>query len=119
MINLARLSLEKIPHEIRSKHMTTVASFIKEHTQPDKLIFFGSVTTDLFDACSDIDVVAVYPDLESATLARRKLYGSPRPEIGHNLDILCVDRTTYDKKSQIGGVFFIAAESGTHYQSPS
>lgn len=95
--------------------MESTADFIKLHTSPLRIIFFGSITTDHFDDWSDIDVIAIYSSLVEADQARRILYTSRRPDLGHSIEILCVDDSTYRSKSEIGGVYFIAREEGRTY----
>lgn len=116
MRNLARLYSNKIPQDQKQKLMDIAVRFIRQHTRPERIIFFGSVTRDDFDADSDIDVVVIYPNLNSATEARKTLYGSKQPELAHSLDLICVDKVTFEEKSNSGGVYLIAAESGVDGQ---
>jgi hypothetical protein len=113
MINLRRTLLEKFPLKIRENLMQITLHFITENTKPLQVIFFGSIITENFDECSDIDVVAIYHDPVAADHARRVLYGTKKSsEIKHPLEILCVDQKTFDTKSQIGGVFAVALAEG-------
>ena len=112
MKNIARLNLPKVPQSERLSLMDKVATFIRVHTQPLQVLFFGSITADKFDAMSDVDVVAIFRTQEEATQARKSLYGADLSAVGRPIDFLCVDQETFDSKSQIGGVYFIARESG-------
>lgn len=112
MKNISRLFLDKCSKEERSDLISKVVRLICEHTKPEKIIFFGSITTDQFDAMSDIDVVVVFADLEEASRARKTLYSVDRAPIRQPIDFVCVDHSTYESKSQIGGVLYIARESG-------
>lgn len=115
MRNLGRLKLPKISIEEKQKLISTTVNFIKNETTPIKTIVFGSILKESFDAQSDIDVVAIYKTLQEADLARRKLYNIPRPGIIHPIEILCVDEQTFNKKSQIGGIYAVAKEEGKEY----
>lgn len=117
MKNISRLFLDKYSKEACYDLMIQVTRLIREHTKPEKIIFFGSITTDHFDAMSDIDVVIVFADLEEASRARKILYSVDRAPISQAIDFVCVDRSTYESKSQIGGVCFIARESGIEASS--
>jgi predicted nucleotidyltransferase len=83
---------------------------IRELCDPEEVILFGSALTDAFDEMSDIDFVLIFPSEEIAKESSRKLYRA------HNkpsaADYLCIDRSTFDRKSKIGGVYFIAKNDG-------
>ena len=108
MKNLERALLPKIPREARIQLMSQVRNFIQSHTQPRKIIGFGSVVTERFDACSDIDILAVYGTLIEADQARRILYKSQRPELGQSLEIICVDESRFNRRSNQGGKCAVA-----------
>jgi hypothetical protein len=112
MKNLKRIDLPKIPLEMRETMKTAVVSFIRSLTKPQRIIFFGSINSEHFDACSDIDVVTIYETPQAADQARRVLYTAHRPELGHSIEFLCVDAAAFAKKSEIGGVYAIAKEEG-------
>lgn len=86
--------------------------FIKTHTTPIKLVFFGSIVREDFDAWSDIDIIAIYSSAESAYKARRILYSKPLPMVGHPLEIICVDEDTFTRKAAVGGIYFVAKNEG-------
>jgi hypothetical protein len=95
--------------------MKLVYEFVHSNNPPLKVIFFGSILTQEFDNCSDIDLICLYPSVSEADLARRRLYSIPQPTIGHPLEILCVDEETFKIKSERGGVYMIARESGKSF----
>lgn len=116
MKNLNRIYSKKISEEEKSKLMNEVFNFISSNTHFSKVIFFGSIVTAKFDEYSDIDVLCIYKTPYEADQARRILYNSKRPDsITYPLEIICVDETTYTEKSKKGGVYFVAAETGTEF----
>jgi hypothetical protein len=45
--------------------------------------------------------------------ARHKLYTAKKPDdLRFPLEIICVDQNTFDVKSKIGGIFFVALNEG-------
>ncbi len=112
MMNLARRYLESISKQEKDQLMLAVKDFILLKTQPQKIIFFGSILTSSFDSCSDIDTLIIYDTLETADQARRSLYQSKRPELGHSLEFICVDQESFLRKSKIGGICFVADTEG-------
>ena len=92
--------------------MSLVANFIRKNTEPQRIIFFGSILTDNFDLASDIDLVIIYPTFKIADEARRTLYSLKQPQILHPLEMLCVDEGTFQQKSQIGGLYFLVSKDG-------
>lgn len=116
MRTLARSFLDPIPQETKDRLKSLSIDFIKTHTKPIRLIFFGSIVNKNFDACSDIDIVAIYDSIQSADQARRVLYTKPLPNLGHSLEILCVDEETFTHKAAIGGVYAVAREEGAEFR---
>jgi hypothetical protein len=84
---------------------------IIETAPPDEIMLVGSATTTEFDDGSDLDFVLIYPTKDLAKFAERKLYAQT-PKFPVGVDLICVDRATYLKRSQIGGIFFVCRESG-------
>jgi predicted nucleotidyltransferase len=116
MKNMERLNLAKFSPEAKEPLFKEVLSFIETKTPVREIIFFGSIVTEGFDAWSDIDSVAIYDTHEAADLARRTLYSLKRPDLGHSLEILCVDRKTFEEKAQIGGVYALAKSEGRSFK---
>lgn len=94
--------------------MVNVAQFIRTHSFPIKIIFVGSIVEEnSFDSMSDVDVVVLFSTPEEADQGRRLLYRAPRPkEIDYALEMICVDQMTFNRKSEIGGIFYLAQHSG-------
>ncbi|HPI39825.1 MAG TPA: nucleotidyltransferase domain-containing protein [Pseudobdellovibrionaceae bacterium] len=115
MKNIGRLFSKKIPESERKLLMTTASNFIRSCTSPIKIIFFGSILTENFDASSDIDMIILFNSPKEADLGRRKLYSSTQPNLKHSLEMICVDEKTFKEKSQIGGLYAIANESGFEF----
>lgn len=92
--------------------MSRSAEFVNSHTKPIKIIFFGSIVTDKFDADSDIDLLAIYQTQNEADAARRVLYSTLQPTLDHPLEMICIDEATFEKKSAVGGIYFVAQAEG-------
>lgn len=112
--NIARyLSTSPKPNTEQKRLLQNeVIKFIQRLTEPRQIYFFGSILEDRFDSFSDIDVIAVYDSDEMADQARRLLYRSPRPDLGHSLEIFCVSEKVFAEKSEIGGIYWIARHHG-------
>ena len=113
MLNISRYYKNKIPESEKSEIKKTVTDFIFAHSKPSRMFFFGSILTSVFDSHSDIDVLLVFKTDVQADQARRELHQCQRnSQIQHSLEIICVDKSTFDRKSSLGGVCSIAATDG-------
>lgn len=111
MREFMRLGLPKTPADELTSMVDILRQTILEVSSPEKIILFGSAVTGKFDAMSDIDLVVIYPTPELAIDARKVLYRS-KPLKSQAVDYLCVDRDTFEKKSTIGGIYYLAAHEG-------
>jgi predicted nucleotidyltransferase len=118
MFNLGRLYLPKIARTVRDKLMQEAVKFVRAEAMPIQIIFFGSVLTENFDEASDIDLLLIFATQSEADAARHALYRARKPQtIAHPLEMICIDKATYDKKSQIGGICFVARNEGRSFYS--
>jgi hypothetical protein len=92
---------------IKKDLVSTLTSIVA----PLEIYVFGSLASGRFDAYSDVDVLLVFEDEQSADSGRRRLHRD-RPRIPFPMDIVCIDRATFLEKSRIGGVCFVAATEG-------
>jgi hypothetical protein len=111
MHNLRRQSLLNIESKERDILLKHVLDFILDRVRPVSVVAFGSVASSRFDAWSDIDVVVILATKEEVRESRKKLHIG-RPTVPCPVEILCVGLDDYERKSQIGGVFFEAKNSG-------
>lgn len=111
MKSIARKNLEPIEQEELESLVNTFLSVIVEQTSPLKVYLFGSAVTGCFDSASDLDFLVVYEDKDKAKLASKQLYRT-RPIPSQPTDYICVDRKSFDNKSTIGGVCYVAANEG-------
>lgn len=79
--------------------------------KPVEIILFGSAAEGTMTARSDLDFVVVVEAVEQIRTVN-KLYAQISSIVKWPLDILVVDKSSFTKKSQVGGVFFIARRQG-------
>ena len=111
MINLRRLQLRKYSRsevdEIISKATTTIVGLVR----PKRVIVFGSALSDQFDDHSDLDFVVILDAPEDVKRPRQALYRNGLLET-RSCDFLCVDEAAFTRKSEFGGVYYVAATEG-------
>ncbi|MBI4405338.1 MAG: nucleotidyltransferase domain-containing protein [Deltaproteobacteria bacterium] len=76
----------------------------------EKIILFGSSLEEDFTEASDLDFLLVFENKDLATAAGREIYGLHSGK--WPCDFLCYDRTSYEEKSKVGGVCFVAKHEG-------
>jgi len=115
MKNLLRLRLRKYSQQeieqLVNKALEWILSALSV-IKPVKIILIGSALGEQFDDWSDLDFVIVFKTKEDARAGRKALYGHRRPMPDRSIECLCVDEATFNEKSKIGGIYFIAAEQG-------
>lgn len=78
---------------------------------PTQVILFGSASRYEMTVASDIDViVTVTPPMDARLV--QKLLAPVSARLNWPVDLLVYDHQTYLKKSEIGGVCFIASTEG-------
>ncbi len=82
---------------------------IRSLCNPERIVLFGSAVNGIFDEDSDLDFVLTFSSVEAAQLAQKVLYRSKKPSTA---DYVCVDEQTYQVRSNVGGVFFVARTEG-------
>ena len=84
---------------------------IRANTDPLIIYLFGSALGDNFDDSSDLDFLLVFRTKQEAASSRKLLYRQ-----GHlfdrGVDFVFVDRISFESKSELGGVCFIAKQEG-------
>ncbi len=100
------ISIEETKLRVRQVFET-----ILENCNPVSIVLFGSAARNELTPSSDIDVVVV---VETSTQIKPtlKVLASKSGELGFPVDFLVIDKKNYDKKSEIGGVFFDARHEG-------
>lgn len=76
-----------------------------------KIILFGSAAFGQMSEASDLDVVLIFDSPDEARNASRKVY-KIRKNSHWPADILCADTASYEQRSQMGGVLFVARQEG-------
>jgi len=109
--NLKRLHESKWSAEQVDQLIAKVTNSILSRTNPVAIFVFGSAVTGEFDEYSDLDLVAVFKTRVEAKAAQSLLCRPPLLT-DRGVDLLCVDQDTFDRKSEIGGVYWIAKREG-------
>lgn len=90
----------------------SVANKIRLSSAPDAIILFGSGAAGTFCEGSDLDLLLIYPDLQTLRQGRQNLrtvrpFGVPCP-----VDLIFVTKEHYDASKNLGGVCFVACHEG-------
>jgi predicted nucleotidyltransferase len=88
-----------------------VLKLILENSSPVSIILFGSAARNELTSSSDIDVVVIVGTVGQIK-PTLKILTSKSGQLGFPVDFLVTNQSDYDKKSEIGGVFFDAKREG-------
>ena len=111
MYNLLRLKTTKYSKEQVEVLIQDSTKLIQKLVSPQHIILIGSSLTEQFDQWSDLDFVLIFDSKIIAKKSEKILY-SHSIDFPCPIDFICVDLETYQKKSKIGGIFFMAENSG-------
>ena len=112
MINIQRHFLRKYSRDEVDSLVVEAAARIRTLVPGVvEITVFGSALTDHFDDVADLDLVLIFGDEVAAHAAEKLLYRNAHT-FSRPIDFLCVDRKTFKEKSDVGGVFWIAAKEG-------
>ena len=78
---------------------------------PHQVILFGSASRGEMTDASDLDVVVIVRDIDEVKSTQKSLNQLSRL-LQWPVDCLVVDLETFKRKSEIGGVYFVAKEEG-------
>lgn len=101
---LERLQKSGLSGTFLDEELNKIVSHFVARALPEAIILFGSAANDAMTAASDIDLLVVYPDDESAERAR-KLVLSAGPVSQWPVDLLFVGKESFEEKSRLGGVY--------------
>ncbi|NBX16368.1 MAG: nucleotidyltransferase domain-containing protein [Proteobacteria bacterium] len=88
-----------------------VLKLILENSSPVSIVLFGSAARNELTSSSDIDVVVIVGTVGQIK-PTLKILTSKSGHLGFPVDFLVTSQSDYDKKSEIGGVFFDAKREG-------
>ncbi len=88
-----------------------VLKLILENSNPVSIVLFGSAARNELTSSSDIDVVVIVGTVGQIK-PTLKILTSKSGQLGFPVDFLVTSQSDYDKKSEIGGVFFDAKREG-------
>ena len=111
MRNLVRNLGQKVPENEREELIAQVAIAMNEVYQPDQMYIFGSALTSDFDEASDVDILVVFADLSAAGRAWR-LHKTVRALIPRALDVIVMDRESFERKKHEGAIAAVAFSEG-------
>ncbi len=78
----------------------------------EEVRLFGSAARNEMTEASDLDLIFIFSDVESAKSASKQVHQKRKESAAWPTDIICIDRVAYDERSKVGGVFMIAKEEG-------
>ena len=96
--------------EIESIVQSSLSDILKT-VSPQMVILFGSAVCGKFDDASDLDFVVVFEDRYQAAAGMKSLYRMNR-SVQKPHDFICVDQDTFQRKSEMGGVLYVAKREG-------
>ncbi len=107
-----RLNPQPIDQSIVLGWARSVAAKIRQFSVPENIILFGSGAEANFREGSDLDLLLVYPSLETLRQGRKMLakarpFGVPCP-----VDLIFVTRERYAASKDLGGICFVACHEG-------
>ena len=107
-----RLNRQPIAQAVVMAWAHTVANKIRSSSAPDHIILFGSGAAGTFCEGSDLDLLLIYPDVQTLRQGRHQLravrpFGVPCP-----VDLIFVTKEHYDASRNLGGVCFVASHEG-------
>lgn len=117
-MSLLRLNAAPVAPDVLKDWIHRAVSLIFEHSASKEAILFGSALGSRFNGLSDLDFVVVFADEKELKEGQRSLY-SKTPLFPCPVDLVCVTREDFDRRSQIGGVLFIAREDGRVFERKS
>ena len=110
-MTVARLLAVQLTQEQISLLIKNVVDDFSEIPGLLSIILFGSACAGTMTNASDLDVVLLFETESAAGYARRNI-GTYRIKSIWPMDLLCVDRATFERKSKIGGIYFVARDEG-------
>ncbi len=110
-MNIDKIRKNYLSQEETNARVQQVLRLVLECCQPMQVVLFGSAARGELTASSDIDIVVVVEDSSLIKPFQKQLCASSGGLL-FPVDILVADNQTYQKKSQIGGVYFDAAHEG-------
>lgn len=117
-MSLLRLNAAPIAPDVLRDWIHCSVSLIFEHSASEQVILFGSALGKDFNGFSDLDFVVVFADERELKEGQRSLY-SKTPLFPCPVDLVCVTRADFQRRSRIGGVLFIAREDGRVFERMS
>jgi predicted nucleotidyltransferase len=110
-MNIDKIRKNYLSQEDTNARVQQVLRLVLECCQPMQVVLFGSAARGELTASSDIDMVVVVEDACFVKALQKQLCANSGGLL-FPVDFLVTDRETYQKKSQIGGVYFDAAHEG-------
>ena len=80
-------------------------------SQPEEIYLFGSAAEGKMNRLSDLDFCIVFSSKDAVKNSKKKIFSQP-PFSEFAIDWVLVDRDTFDRKKELGGVCFDAFKYG-------
>jgi predicted nucleotidyltransferase len=101
----------KLTAEEQAKLIERLYAQIISLVTPNQVILFGSASRGEMTDASDLDIVVIVQDISEVKSTQKSLNQLSRL-LQWPVDCLVVDMETFNRKSAIGGVYFVAKEEG-------
>lgn len=110
-MTLARFLAKKLSEEEINELVHNIIADFSSAPGLRSILLFGSAANGTMTDASDIDVILIFDTKESSSRARKSV-GSLRRKSAWPMDLLCVDIKTFQRKSKVGGIYFVAQNEG-------
>ncbi len=111
MSTIQRLAATGVPASQLAQELEQFAASIVSACQPLEIWLFGSLARDSFTTGSDIDLAIIVSSVDQLPVAKKSVYGLGRIT-EWPLELLFLDRNTFERKRHLGGVCMIIADEG-------
>ena len=101
----------KLPAEDQAELIAKLYAQIISLVTPLQVILFGSASRGEMTDASDLDIVVIVRDIGEVKSTQKSLNQLSRL-LQWPVDCLVVDSDTFKRKSEIGGVYFVAKQEG-------
>lgn len=99
-----RLCPTLIPQVEVDREVSGIVSKLTSLVFPSAIYLFGSAAEGTMNTLSDFDLCVVFPSKEILMESKSKIYSQRFSSF--SIDWLFIDQVTFDRKKNLGGVFF-------------
>lgn len=108
---LSKLIAKRLSKEEQETLIQRLREIVLLRVKPEMLLLFGSASRLEMTDASDLDLVVVMSSPDSLKPAQKALLHCS-VLLDWPIDILLIDRETFEHKARMGGVYFLAQQEG-------